>query len=113
MSLWSHVIDVNPQIAIAYNNRGTARSDKRLALSDYSKTIELDPEFPEAYFNRGKAYFHFGKYALAIPDFTKCIELDPKDAEALYWRSLSYRHLGLIKESELDEKTARAMGFNP
>jgi len=111
-SLWSYVIAIRPDAAIAYNNRGTSQERLDLALMDYNQTIKLDPEFPEAYFNRGKAYDQLGKYSLAIEDYTRCISFDANDAEAYYRRSLAYKKIGELKKSSADQRKSRSLGYS-
>ena len=110
-SLWSYVIGLRPDSAMAYNNRGTSQERLDLALMDYDRTLKLDPGFPEAYFNRGNAYFQLGRYPLAISDYTQCISLDPNDAEAYYKRSLAYKKIGELKKAFDDQRKSRALGY--
>ena len=56
---FSDAIELNPNDAEAYNNRGVAYSNKGdydRAIADYTKAIELNPDYVEAYSNRGGAY---------------------------------------------------------
>ncbi len=65
---FSKAIELKPDYAIAYYNRGLAK--RRLkqyadAIKDYSKATEINPDFVEAYYNRGIANYaldrtHFG-----------------------------------------------------
>jgi len=67
---YSKAIELKPDFADAYYNRGlaeqakaftfggrqgTTRSELDGAIADYSKAIELKPDFADAYYNRGKA----------------------------------------------------------
>ena len=52
---YSKAIEINPEDASAYYNRGNKKSDLkdyRGAIKDYSKAIEIDPENASAYYNR-------------------------------------------------------------
>src|SRR5262245_5225552 len=54
---YSKVVQLKPNNAIVYYNRGLARDatkDFAGAIADYSKAIQLEPEFAFAYNNRGK-----------------------------------------------------------
>jgi tetratricopeptide (TPR) repeat protein len=54
-------IELVPQLAVAYNNRGVSYSKKgdyNLALQDLNKAIELDPQDAWAYGRRGNVYFN-------------------------------------------------------
>ncbi len=53
---WGKAIEINPQYADAYYNRGNAKRDLKDyqgAIADYSKAIQNDPQFADAYANRG------------------------------------------------------------
>ena len=52
-------IRLDPQLALAYNNRGDAYRDLgryQKAIQDYNEAIRLDPQLALAYNNRGDAY---------------------------------------------------------
>ena len=86
----------NPQaLAIAYNNRGSARSTKgdyELAIADYDSSIKLNPTLSNAFNNRGLAYKKKGASDQAIADFTKAISLSPDDAGPLANRGQAYEN---------------------
>ena len=78
-------IDLKPDLAAAYINRGNAYDDTGevdAAIRDYNKAIELDPENANTYYNRGLAYRRKDYFDAAIQDFNKAIALDPEDAQA-------------------------------
>lgn len=60
VSDFTKAIDLNPQDAAAFNNRGLAyaRGLKQYekAIDDFTKAVVLDPDFAEAYDNRAIAY---------------------------------------------------------
>lgn len=87
------VLQLDPQDAEAYNNRGVAYAKKGeydLAIEDFNKALELNPKYVEAYNNRGNAYGKKGEYDKAIADFTRVIELNPQYAEVYYTRGAAY-----------------------
>jgi tetratricopeptide (TPR) repeat protein len=52
---YNKTIELDPNYAEAYNNRGNAYSglkEYERAIEDYNKTIELDPNYAKAYTNR-------------------------------------------------------------
>ena len=52
-------ICLDPQLALAFNNRGDAYKDLgryQKAIQDYNEAIRLDPYLVLAYSNRGAAY---------------------------------------------------------
>ena len=66
-------IELNPEFAEAYNNRGLAyanKGDLALAIADYSKAIELKPDLTYAYNNRGRAWLHLRDWQKAKADLT-------------------------------------------
>ena len=75
----NRALNLDPNIAFAYNNRGWARYELNknddAAMTDLNKAIELDPKMPEAYLNRGILYYLLDKRDLAIADFKKVLEL--------------------------------------
>src|SRR5947207_3376064 len=59
ISIYGRIIQLNPQSAAAYNNRGivytdTANYDK--AIADLNEAIRLNSKDPRYYLNRGNAY---------------------------------------------------------
>ena len=119
IEVYSRAIELNPNHAASYSNRGAAywgKDELDLAIADYNKAIELDPELAQAYSNRGAAYWGKDELDLAIADYNKAIELDPKLAHAYYNRGATYRAEGAFdlaiadcnKAIELDPKLAGA-----
>ena len=86
----------NPQaLAVAYNNRGSARSTKgdyELAIADYDSSIKLNPTLANAFNNRGLAQKKKGANDRAIADFTVAINLAPNDAGPLANRGQAYEN---------------------
>ena len=90
---YSRAIELNPNDAASYNNRGLAYKEKGehdCAIEDYTKAIELNPKFAEAYVNRGNAYRETGELNRALEDCNKAIELNPKLTEAYVSRGSAY-----------------------
>ena len=86
-------IELRPNFAGAYNNRGVAygaKGDFDRATADYNRAIQLRPNFADAYNNRGVAYGAKGDFDRAIADFNKGIELRPNFADAYYNRGIAY-----------------------
>jgi tetratricopeptide (TPR) repeat protein len=71
-------IDLDPELAIAYNNRGKAyyyKGQYDLAIKDYNKAIELDPELKVAYYMKGIILSsRFEKKKEAIECFNKFLQ---------------------------------------
>ena len=74
----THVIELKPDMAYAYYNRGTmyARTnDYPAAVVDFTKAIELNDEMAEAYYNRALVYVFQDRIDEAIKDLSKAGEL--------------------------------------
>ena len=55
----SKAIELKPDYADPYNNRGAAyvgKGEADRAIVDCNKAIDLEPDFVQAYYNRGNAY---------------------------------------------------------
>lgn len=111
---YNKAIELDPDFADAYNNRGIAyrrKGECAKAIEDYNKAIELDPDYSEAYYNRGRAYRYLKEYDKAIEDYSKAIELNPEDAEAYNSRGVAYADL---KEyGKAIEDFSKAIELNP
>lgn len=71
-------------LAIAYNNRGSALDDKgqtEKAIADYSKSISINPRYDAAYYNRSYAYERRGKLAEALQDMERAVQIEPDDSD--------------------------------
>ncbi len=74
----SNQVQLNPEDATAYNNRGNVYADLKdyqKAISDYNEAIRLNPEYADAYYNRGVAYNLQGNSRSALESFRKAAEL--------------------------------------
>ena len=94
---YTKAIEINPNNAVAYYNRGIFRrrlDDYYGAISDYTKAIEIYPNDSKAYLNRGFAKGKLKDYYGAISDFTKAIEINPKYAFAFANRGTSKESIG-------------------
>ncbi len=79
---YDKAIEINPNVAIAYTNRGLAygrKGEVDRAIADYTKAIAIDPNFVLAYALRGGAYKHKGDKEQAIVDYRKALEINPSD----------------------------------
>lgn len=75
---YTMAIEIDPDLAVAYNNRGCAYSwkkDYENAVADLSKAIELDPNEVSSYLNRALLYIANDEEDKAIVDLKKVIEL--------------------------------------
>ena len=80
---YTSAIELDPDYAKAYNNRGNARAtlgDLEKALEDYDRALELESSLTLTYFNRGALFYALRNFEAAIADMEKYLELVP-DAE--------------------------------
>jgi len=94
---FSKAIFLDPNFAMAYNNRGTAYGDKGQydrAIDDYNEAISLDPDLALAYIGRGNAYNYKGQFDRAIEDYNRAISFDPNYAPAYNNRGIAYDKKG-------------------
>lgn len=107
-------IEIDPQNALAYNNRGVAHFNQtryNVAIGDYSKALALDPDYADAFHNRGVAHYELAQYENAVADFNEVIRLTPKRAEAFLNRGLAYKKTWRLKEAMADYN--HALQLNP
>ena len=78
-------IAINPNIAVAYYNRGNALLElKQLegALASFDRAIELKPDYTGSYNNRGLVLQGLKLFDLALASLDRAIALNPEYAEA-------------------------------
>lgn len=96
-------IEISPQDAEAYTQRGKLRSwlgDYEGAIKDFTQAIKQNPDYAEAYYYRGLNQNDSGDKIKAIEDFTRAIEKNPVFAEA-YFELGCIRYI--IAESKIDK----------
>jgi protein O-mannosyl-transferase len=85
ITLWNDVLKNYPNVATAYNSRGTEfllRKEYKKAYSDFTNTLNIDPTYSEAYFNMGSLYYSQGNYQEAVKSLNKALQIDPGYLEA-------------------------------
>jgi tetratricopeptide (TPR) repeat protein len=100
-------VKLDPQYALAYNNRGYAyfmQKNYDRAIIDYDQAIRLNPmpavagvggsSHVNIYVNRGVAYALKGDFDHALSDYYEAIRVDPKYARAFGSRGHVFRHIG-------------------
>jgi tetratricopeptide (TPR) repeat protein len=94
---YDQALQLKPDWAEAYNNRGAAYDDKGeydRAIADYDQAIKLKPDSAVVYTNRGNAYADKSEYDRAIADYDQAIKLKPDYAVAYTNRGIIYRREG-------------------
>jgi len=110
ISFWDEIIQEYPDYYRAYNNRGTAEHDERLALNDFNTAIALDPKAAKAYNNRGIIYYLREDDRKAYDDFNKAISIDPKLPQPYLNRSLLEESHKNYHRALLDASYAKSSG---
>ena len=112
---YNKVIELNPEDADAYNNKGIAKAGLGLhedAILYYNKSIELNSENAEANINRGVSKIHMGLYNEAIKDLKKTIELFP-GYSAKGYLNMGYAKGGLRLYEEAIEDYKKDIKIDP
>jgi tetratricopeptide (TPR) repeat protein len=98
-----NLVDVKPNLAIAYFNRGVSRfkkGDTDRAIADITEAISLNPNDARFYDMRGVMHGEKRNYDGAIRDFTEAIRLDPTVSTYIsrqycyYYKCIEYRAAG-------------------
>lgn len=113
---YDKAIEINPQSAIAYSNRGSAYlflEEHEHAIQDFEMAIKIDPQLDAAFNNRGLIYFSLGEYERAIQDFDMLIEIAPSSAIGYSNRGVIYLSLGEYERAIQDfDKTIELFEFH-
>jgi tetratricopeptide (TPR) repeat protein len=97
VAAYNQAIQLNPNYAEAYNNRGNARDelgDKQGAIADFNEALRINPNDAYAYYNRGLTRSELGDKQGAIADFNEALRINPNYAYAYYNRGLTRSELG-------------------
>jgi hypothetical protein len=87
ISLYTHILKLNPNVARVHNNLAMAYSDlheDRLAIEHYSKAIELSDVYPQTHHNLGLLYLRNGQAQEAKLQFERALQLDPHFSPSLH-----------------------------
>ncbi|POA33802.1 MULTISPECIES: tetratricopeptide repeat protein [unclassified Pseudomonas] len=114
LGLYGDVIQVDPDNALAYADRGTVyamlkRSD--MALSDLERAFALGYADASAYSTVATIYLELKRFSDALKYFAKAIELDPNYPLTYYNRSDVFHELGDDRAAVADLK--KCLEFNP
>ena len=127
IKLYSQTIELLPEFAEAYANRGNAYINVNKysnALDDYSQAIKINPGKAPFYFNRGYLYRLKGENEKAVSDFTRALEIDPHVEKYYRSRGIVYGKLAAspnlseeerqeyLKKEEADMKQAEKLKGN-
>ena len=74
----NRAINLDPNGAVAYNNRGLVyqhKGDYEKAIADYTQAIQLNPDLAQAYSNRGEVLLHLRDWEKAEADLITAKEM--------------------------------------
>ena len=89
----TRALELDPQSALAFANRGAAhlnKGDLDDAIADCTRALELAPQSALAFANRGAAYFQKGDFDRAIADCSQAVANDPALALAYLNRAAAF-----------------------
>lgn len=101
---YTKAIDINPNLAKAYNNRGVAYAQEgslSRAIADFTMAIANNLKDAQAHNNRGHAYAQQGNLSQAIFDYTEAIKIN-----AVYVKAYNNRGTAYYKLKEYDKAWA-------
>ena len=120
---YDQAIALNPNLALAYNNRGFAKYDlgnNQAAIDDYNLALKINPNDAKVYNNRGLAKYTLGDNQAAINDYNLALKINPNLALPYSNRGLAKYALGdkqggisdLTKASDLFRQQNRIDEYN-
>ena len=102
VELIGKAIEVNPNYANAYSNRGAALKElKRLeeANASFDKAIAIKPDYADAYSNRGAVLQDLKRLEEALASYDRAIEIKPDYADAYLNRGRVLKELKRLEEA--------------
>lgn len=111
---FNKAIEMNPNIAEAYDNRAYAyccKGDLDTAISDYNKALGINPNDVNAFYGLGDVYYKKGNPDLAISEFSKAIGIDSSYAKAYYGRCAAYFFKGDYNNAWQDAHKTESLGL--
>jgi tetratricopeptide (TPR) repeat protein len=90
---FNHAVQLFPEHAPAYNNRGNVLLSLGLmkeAIKDFDRALTLAPSYGAAYNNRAAARMRMAQLDAAIGDYSKAIELTPTSPAVLNGRGRAH-----------------------
>jgi tetratricopeptide (TPR) repeat protein len=90
---FNKALELNPEDANAYNNRGRAYEAKGLydqAIEDYTRAMAINTKYTDAFNNRRAVYAKKGQSDKAVEDYTRAIVINPRHADAYNNRGIAY-----------------------
>jgi len=103
VSLWTHTVELYPDISIAHNNLAAellTAGDKKKAFEEFEKAISCEPDNFNLYSKFGYALFQSGEYGQALKMFLHSFEKDRRNSNISKKIAETYDRLGESGEAE-------------
>ena len=100
---FSNALKVDPDFAMAYNNRGVAKMEDNRpfeAIQDYNQAILIDPSYWEAISNRSNAYEQTLQYEKSLADVMLLTDQFPDSLKYQFLKGIVLTHLDRLSEAE-------------
>lgn len=114
-AFWDYVIELDPTIPIAYNNRGSLHDrmgEYGLAINDFDQALKLNPNYIECLCNRGTlTYFYLKSYEESLKYYQRAIQLNPEFAQV--YLLLASIHIHQKKYELAEDAFLQAFKYNP
>jgi tetratricopeptide (TPR) repeat protein len=111
---FTRALEIDPQMAMGYMNRGYVYNDMRLATKaeqDFRKALELNPKYGEAHLGLAYALVQLRRATPALKEAEIATELLP-DSESLHLvKAEAYRQRAMLTPAETEYK--KALKLNP
>jgi tetratricopeptide (TPR) repeat protein len=94
---YTKALEIDPDIAEAYDRRGTAyyqKGDLDHALPDFNQALTLDPRSSDALLHRAQVHMARGFHDLAVVDFNTSLDIQPNVLDGLLNRGICRYKLG-------------------
>jgi tetratricopeptide (TPR) repeat protein len=106
-------IQLNPGLAVAYNNRGVARyyrGELNKAIADYNAAVLVNPRYAAPFMNRGIVRTALNDLDGALVDLTEAIRLNPAYALAYLNRGVTWRLKQNLERANRDYRRYLELG---
>jgi tetratricopeptide (TPR) repeat protein len=125
ITLFSHLVELNPKHYLAYRNLGVAQAmarDSEKALASFRAGIAVNPNYPSLYHDLGVLLQVLGKLDEALLNYSEAAKLDPFSFDSLYdmgeiymrqgnYDSALESFLGALRVKPRDPPTLYGIGF--
>ncbi|OLP16366.1 hypothetical protein BST81_21490 [Leptolyngbya sp. 'hensonii'] len=94
IALYDQAIQLDPNFAGAYNNRGVALielGDLKGGIADYNRAIQIGGNYSVGYANRGGVRFFLGDFKGALTDLNRAIQINQNWGEGSLAKAYSRR----------------------